>query len=79
MILLTISFTPHEILMKPIIQGYIVSDLPHHLDTHRFMGPDGILSSILREVVEVLTEPLLIIYQQSWLNGVVQLARAWQR
>ncbi|KAK4812027.1 LOW QUALITY PROTEIN: hypothetical protein QYF61_025018 [Mycteria americana] len=26
----------------PIIQGEMVSDLPHHLDTHKSMGPDGI-------------------------------------
>ena len=35
------------------------------------MGPDGIHPRVLRELAEVLTEPLSIIYQQSWLTGEV--------
>ncbi|GAB0184553.1 hypothetical protein GRJ2_000920600 [Grus japonensis] len=35
------------------------------------MGPDGIHPRVLRELVEVLTKPLSIIYQQSWLTGKV--------
>ncbi|KFQ80676.1 hypothetical protein N337_11774, partial [Phoenicopterus ruber ruber] len=58
----------------PIIQGEMVSDLLHHLDTHKSMGPDGIHPRVLRElaeVAEVLTKPLSIIYQQSWLTREV--------
>ena len=55
----------------PIIQGEIVSDLLHHVDTQNSMGPDGIHPRVLRELVEVLTKPLPIIYQQSWLTGEV--------
>ena len=55
----------------PIIQGEMVSDLLHHLDTHKSMGPDGIHPRVLRELAEVLTKPLSIIYQQSWLTGEV--------
>ncbi|KAK4831533.1 hypothetical protein QYF61_018135 [Mycteria americana] len=55
----------------PIIQGEMVSDLLHHLDTHKSMGLDGIHPRVLRELVEVLTQPLSIIYQQSWLTGEV--------
>lgn len=44
-----------------------------HLDTHKSMGLDRIHSRTLRELMEVLTEPLSIIYQQSWLS---QLAPA---
>ncbi|KAK4833030.1 hypothetical protein QYF61_027412 [Mycteria americana] len=55
----------------PIIQGEMVSDLLHHLDTHRSMGPDGIHPRVLRELAEVLTKPLSIVYQQSWLTGEV--------
>ncbi|GAB0186408.1 receptor-type tyrosine-protein phosphatase zeta [Grus japonensis] len=54
-----------------IIQGEMVSDLLHHLDTHKSMGLDGIQPRVLRELVEVLTKPLSIIYQQSWLTGEV--------
>ncbi|PKU36612.1 rna-directed dna polymerase from mobile element jockey-like [Limosa lapponica baueri] len=35
------------------------------------MGPDGIHLRVLRELAEVLTEPLPIIYQQSWQTGEV--------
>ncbi|KAK4815154.1 hypothetical protein QYF61_017595 [Mycteria americana] len=55
----------------PIIQGEMVSDLLHHLDTHKSMGPDGIHPRVLRELAEVLTKPLSILYQQSWLTGEV--------
>ena len=55
----------------PIIQGEMVSDLLHHLDTCKSMKPDGIHPRVLRELVEVLTKPLSIIYQQSWLTGEV--------
>ncbi|KAK4806922.1 hypothetical protein QYF61_012643 [Mycteria americana] len=49
----------------------MVNDLLHHLDTQKSMGPDGIHPRVLRELVEVLTKPLCIIYQQSWLTGEV--------
>ncbi|GAB0207364.1 mitochondrial enolase superfamily member 1, partial [Grus japonensis] len=54
-----------------IIQEEAVNDLLHHLDTHKSMGLDGIHLRVLRELVEVLTKPLSIIYQQSWLTGEV--------
>ncbi|PKU44208.1 rna-directed dna polymerase from mobile element jockey-like [Limosa lapponica baueri] len=49
----------------------MVSDLLQHLGTHKSMGPDGIHPRVLRELVKVLTKPLYIIYQQSWLTGEV--------
>ncbi|PKU34570.1 hypothetical protein llap_15126 [Limosa lapponica baueri] len=49
----------------------MVRDLLHHLDTHKSMEPDGIHLRVPRELVEVLTEPLSIIYQQSWLTREV--------
>ncbi|KFW84296.1 hypothetical protein N336_05568, partial [Phalacrocorax carbo] len=55
----------------PMIEGEMVSDLLHHLDTHKSMGLDRIHPGVLRELVEVLTEPLSILYQQSWLTGEV--------
>ena len=35
------------------------------------MGPDRTCPKVLRELVEVLTRPLSIIYQQSWVTGEV--------
>ncbi|KFQ08499.1 hypothetical protein N329_01268, partial [Haliaeetus albicilla] len=55
----------------PIIQGEMVSDLLHHLDTHKSMGPDRIHPRVLRELAEVFTKTLSIIHQQSWLTGEV--------
>ena len=34
----------------PVIQGEMVTDLLHHLDIHKSMGPDGMHPSILREL-----------------------------
>ncbi|KAK4823310.1 hypothetical protein QYF61_000523 [Mycteria americana] len=55
----------------PIIQREMVSDLLHHLDTHKSMGPDEIHPRVLKELAEVLTKPLSVIYQQSCLTGEV--------
>ncbi|KAK4820005.1 hypothetical protein QYF61_017384 [Mycteria americana] len=49
----------------------MVSDLLHHLDIHKSMGPDEIHPRVLKELAEMLTKPLSIIYQQSWLTGEV--------
>ncbi|KFV53960.1 hypothetical protein N328_06067, partial [Gavia stellata] len=57
----------------PIIQVEIVSNLLHHLDTHKSMVPDGIHPRVLRELVEVLTKPLSIIYQETWLTREVPM------
>lgn len=48
-----------------LLQREKVSDLLH-LDCHKSMGPDRIYLKILRKLVEVLTKPHHIIYQQSW-------------
>ncbi|KFO92424.1 hypothetical protein N320_00828, partial [Buceros rhinoceros silvestris] len=53
----------------PVVQEEMVSDLLHCLDVHKSNGPDGIRLRVLRELAEVLTKPLSIIYQQSWLTG----------
>ncbi|KAK4826737.1 hypothetical protein QYF61_010990 [Mycteria americana] len=49
----------------------MVSDLLHHLDTHKSMGPDGIHPRVMRELAEVLPKPLSSLYQQSQLTGEV--------
>ncbi|GAB0175842.1 mitochondrial enolase superfamily member 1 [Grus japonensis] len=49
----------------PITQGEMVGD------THKPMGPDGIHPRVVRELSGVLTKPLSIIYQPSWLTGEV--------
>ncbi|KAK4824150.1 hypothetical protein QYF61_011228 [Mycteria americana] len=49
----------------------MVSNLLHHLDIHKSMGPDGIHPRVLKELAEVLTKLLSILCQQSWLTGEV--------
>ncbi|GAB0184756.1 mitochondrial enolase superfamily member 1 [Grus japonensis] len=53
----------------------MVSNLLHHLDTQMSMGPDGIHLRVLRELAEVLTKPLSIIYQWSWLTEKVPVGQ----
>ncbi|KFO84771.1 hypothetical protein N320_12665, partial [Buceros rhinoceros silvestris] len=55
----------------PVIQENVVSDPLYRLDAHKSRWPDGIHSRVLRELAEVLTKPLPIIYQQSWLTRKV--------
>lgn len=52
--------------MKPPVQGEMVWELLQHLDTHEFLGMDGIPPKTLREV---LMEPLSIIFLQLWYLG----------
>ncbi|KFQ29161.1 hypothetical protein N332_02125, partial [Mesitornis unicolor] len=55
----------------PIIQEELVSDLLHHLDRHKSIGPDVIHPRVLRELAEELAKPFSFISQQSWVTGEV--------
>ncbi|KGL94103.1 RNA-directed DNA polymerase from mobile element jockey, partial [Charadrius vociferus] len=55
----------------PVIQGEMVRDLLQHLEVHKSVGLDGIHPRVLRELAEVLSRTLCIIYEQSWLTGEV--------
>ncbi|RMC14968.1 hypothetical protein DUI87_07147 [Hirundo rustica rustica] len=61
-----------------IIQGEMVSDLLHHLDTHRSLGLDGIHLRVPKELAEELTKSLSIIYHQSWLTTEVPVQLDWK-
>ena len=61
----------------PAFQEEIVSDLLHHIDIHKSMGPDGMHPRVLKELAGVLTKPLSIIYQQSWLTGRCRQIGNW--
>lgn len=62
---------------KAPITGEIFTDLLHHLDIHKSMEPDGIYTKVLKELAEVLSEPLSIIYQQSWVTREVPVDQRW--
>ncbi|KFQ11593.1 hypothetical protein N330_13052, partial [Leptosomus discolor] len=53
------------------IKEEVVSDLLHHLDAHKSMGPDGLHPRVLKELVDVIPKPLSIIYHKSWLTEKV--------
>lgn len=53
-VLLALDDRKGEQTKAPVIQEEIISDLLHHLDTHKSLVLDGIHLRVLKELVEVL-------------------------
>ncbi|KFP89712.1 hypothetical protein N311_03461, partial [Apaloderma vittatum] len=53
------------------IQEDMLSDLLPHINLQKSVGLDGVHPRVLIELAEVLTKPLSIICQPSWLTGDV--------
>jgi len=48
-----------------------VSDRLSNLDVHKSMGSDGMHPRVLRQPVDIVAEPLFIIFERSWRTGQV--------
>jgi len=50
----------------PLIEVGLVREHLAKISAHRSMGPDGLHPCVLRELAEVIAEPLFIIFERSW-------------
>jgi len=48
-----------------------------NMDTHKSMGPDGMHPRVLRDLADVIAEPLSIIFEMSWRTG--EVSKDWRK
>ncbi|CAM5115924.1 unnamed protein product, partial [Natator depressus] len=53
------------------VEKEVVQDYLEKLDEHKSMGPDALHPGVLKELVDVIAEPLAIIFENSWRSGEV--------
>jgi len=55
----------------PLVEEDCVRDHLSNLDAHKSMGPNGMHPQVLRELADVVADPLFIIFESSWRTGEV--------
>ncbi|CAM5090565.1 unnamed protein product, partial [Natator depressus] len=56
---------------QPSVEKEVVRDYLEKLDVHKSMGPDELHPRVLKELADVIAEPLAIIFENSWRMGEV--------
>ncbi|CAM4512741.1 unnamed protein product, partial [Caretta caretta] len=56
---------------QPSVEKEVVRDYLEKLDEHKSMGLDALHPRVLMELVDVIAEPLAIIFENSWRSGEV--------
>ena len=53
----------------PLVREEVVRECLGNIKVHKSMGPDGVHPRVLRELVEVIAEPLSVVIQRPWKLG----------